>query len=104
MKNFKLPALALCAITIFNPTQSMAQAQLYTTIENNIFDNIGKITSSILIPIGVLVIIVNIILILWALIAGEKGNVGGRIGGIIAGSALVMIGISINLIKTTIFR
>ena len=84
--------------TVTNPTG------LYEKIQSAILLNVGNITTFILIPVGVLMIIINILLILWSLVAGEKGNVGGRIGGIILGFVLVVIAIAINASRNSLFQ
>jgi hypothetical protein len=76
---------------------------LYDNVGKVITNNVANITSYILIPVGILMMIINIILILWALIAGEKSNVGGRIGAIIAGFSLVILGLTINTNRDKIF-
>jgi hypothetical protein len=78
--------------------------ELYKNVGSVIFNNVGNITSFILIPVGILVMIINIILILWALVAGEKSNVGGRIGAIIGGFCLVILGLAINTNRDIIFK
>jgi hypothetical protein len=105
----KLSALSASLITLLsfsNLIQSFAEPQpkvLYEGIKDTINENIGNMTSYILVPVGVLVMIINILLILWSLLSGEKGSVGNRIGAIIVGFVMVAIGIFINSNKSLIF-
>lgn len=77
---------------------------LYEGIKSTINENIANLTSYVLIPVGVLVMIINILLILWSLISGEKGRVGSRIGAIIVGFVMVAIGSFISANRLTIFN
>jgi NADH:ubiquinone oxidoreductase subunit 3 (subunit A) len=87
-------------------THSFADTKttLYETAQNTIYDNIKNIASFILIPIGVLMIIINIIIILWALIAGEQGKVGGKVGAIMVGFLLVIVGVGVSNTRNDIFQ
>jgi succinate dehydrogenase/fumarate reductase cytochrome b subunit len=83
---------------------SQTQTALYEQVKNVIFENIANIAVFILAPIGVLMIVINIILILWALIAGEQGKVGSKIAAIMIGFIMVVIGLGIATNKEKIFK
>jgi hypothetical protein len=83
---------------------SQTQTALYEQVRSVIFENIANIAVFILAPIGVLMIVINIILILWALIAGEQGKVGSKIAAIMIGFVMVVIGLGIATNKEKIFK
>ena len=111
--NYKIPALLASIITtttvLNNSIITLAQngpnndIAIFDYTKTVIMNTIQNLTIFILIPIGVLMIVINIILIIWALIAGEKGAVSGKIAGIVIGFLMVIIGIAINANKASIF-
>ena len=109
MKNINiLRSFAAFAILFSTTISSVTFAQstqtvLYQEVQKVIFDNVLNIAIYILVPIGVLMIVINIILILWALIAGEQGKVGAKIAAIMTGFILVVIGVGIATNKDKIF-
>ncbi|MGL4758210.1 MAG: hypothetical protein ACRCXZ_02660 [Patescibacteria group bacterium] len=107
---FNLKAFALglfaTAIAINDKVTSLAQnnpTQIYEYSKNAIGDAVINITNFILMPIGALMIIINIILIIWSLVSGEKGKIGGRIAGIIFGVVLIVIAVVAATNKDTLF-
>jgi hypothetical protein len=105
---FLLIGLNTSSIAQANPAPaapaSQTQTALYEEVKNVIFENIANIAVFILAPIGVLMIVINIILILWALIAGEQGKVGSKIAAIMIGFVMVVIGLGIATNKEKIFK
>jgi hypothetical protein len=81
-----------------NPTD------LFKIIQKTILDNVTNLSTFILIPIGILVMVINIILILWSLISGEKGKVASKISSIIIGFIMVVIGMAISANKANLFN
>jgi hypothetical protein len=107
-ENLYVLGTTIIAAGIANPVDAQNNPRpnptgLYDTIRGTILDNVANISSFVLIPIGVLMMVINLILVLWSLISGEKGQIGSRIGAIIAGFILVMIGIGISSQRETIF-
>jgi heme A synthase len=100
-----LNTVSLAQNTVPEPAQaSQTQTALYEQVRSVIFENIANIAVFILAPIGVLMIVINIILILWALIAGEQGKVGSKIAAIMIGFVMVVIGLGIATNKEKIFK
>jgi hypothetical protein len=105
----KLSSLSAALLSIYGlssliQSYAVQPTTLYEGIKETINESIGNLTSFVLIPVGVLVMIINILLILWSLVSGEKGRVGSRIGAIIVGFAMVAIGIFISSNKSNIFN
>lgn len=69
---------------------------IYEAFRNIIYDNIKKLVSYVLVPIGVLMIVVNLIQIVWSLVASDNSKITSKIGYTLVGIVFVSVGLYIG--------
>lgn len=69
---------------------------IYEAFRTIIYDNIKRLVSYVLVPIGVLMIVVNLIQVVWSLVASDNSKITTKISYTVVGIIFVSIGLYIG--------